>query len=369
MLSLLYSSIAAAVDSSNNTAIVLGMSNALTGPASGLGLELKKGSLLYFNEINQQGGITGRKIKLISYDDGYEPERAYKNTQQLIYNDKVFALFGYVGTPTSLAVLPIVNKEKSLYFAPFTGADFLRTPVISTVFNIRGSYYAEVETQINYFVNHKKYSQIGLFIQADAFGLAVTRGIDKYLKQKKIKSLVSTRFKRNTSNVDKAVKALLGAYPQVVFCVGTYQPIAELINQMRAKGYQGDFVSVSFVGAHALAQRLNSLHGVYVSNVVPSPKNSTVAIVKEYQSAMKKAGFSEFNHESLEGYINAKTFVAIAKRCTKLTKACFIEQAEQFDETLSGLHIHFDPQDHQGMKNIYLQNLATGLSVFPKETK
>lgn len=344
--------------------IVLGMSNALTGPASSLGLELKKGSMLYFNEINQHGGVAGRKIEVISYDDGYEPERAYKNTQKLIYDDKVFALFGYVGTPTSKAVMPIILKEKEIYFAPFTGADFLRTPVVPSIFNIRGSYYAEIDKQVDYFVKYKKNSKIGLFIQADDFGLAVTRGITKSLQLQQINPIVNTRFKRNTVNVDNAVNALLRAHPQVIFCVGTYQPIAELINKMRTKGYQGDFVSVSFVGADALEPRLNSLAGVYVTSVVPSPKNSSLPIVKEYQQAMKKAGFSHFNHESLEGYINARVFVEIAKKCKNaLSKACFVKQAEQFDSVISGLPIHFTKDNHQGMKTIYLYHLGTDLSV------
>jgi branched-chain amino acid transport system substrate-binding protein len=352
------------VNGISNNSILLGMSNALTGPASVLGSELKKGSQVYFEQINQQGGIHHRKIKLLSYDDGYEPERAYKNTQKLIYTDKVFALFGYVGTPTSKAVMPIINKEQELYFAPFTGADFLRSPVVPTIFNVRGSYYAEVDTQVEYFIKQQKYSQVGLFIQADDFGLAVTRGITKSLQQEHIFPIVNTRFKRNTNQVTSAVNALLRKNPQVIFCVGTYQPIAKLINQMRSKGYQGKFVTVSFVGAYALAQRLNNLQGVYVSSVVPSPRSSLLAIVVEYQQAMIKAGFSDFNHESLEGYINAKVFVEIAKRCgAALNKECFIKQANQLDIDIGGLQVRYNKNNHQGMKVIYLQDLALDLNV------
>jgi len=339
--------------------IKLGMSNALKGPAASLGVELKKGSEIYFNRVNKQGGIAGRKIKLLSYDDGYEPERTYQNTQKLVYDDNVFALFDYVGTPTSKAVMPIIHKEKVIYFTPFTGADFLRTPVVETIFNIRGSYFAEVDQQVDYFVNKKKYTQVGLFIQADDFGLAVTRGINYSLNQKNITPIVNTRFKRNSKTIANAVSALLRTNPQVIFCVGTYQPIAELINKLRDKGYKGDFVSVSFVGVYELAQRLNSTKGVYVTGVVPSPYFSKLAIVKEYQQAMNNAGFTKFTHESLEGYINAKVFVEIAKRCqSKLTKQCFIHQAEQFSYDIGGLIISFTPNNHQGMKTIYWQDLA-----------
>src|SRR5437762_3309514 len=90
--------------------IVIGMSNALSGPAAGLGTGVKTGALAYINKVNTAGGVNGRKIKLVSYDDGYEPDQAAAMTNKLIEQDKVFALFGYVGTPTSTAVLPAASK-------------------------------------------------------------------------------------------------------------------------------------------------------------------------------------------------------------------------------------------------------------------
>ena len=119
--------------------------NAQTGPASALGKNLKAGAVAYFDKVNAAGGVHGRKIKLVSYDDGYEPERAAAMTEKLIADDKVFTLFGYVGTPTSSAVLPLISKAGVPYIAPFTGAELLRNPVNKVVFNVRASYFDETE--------------------------------------------------------------------------------------------------------------------------------------------------------------------------------------------------------------------------------
>src|SRR6266849_3009298 len=120
-----------------NTSILLGQSAAFSGPAANLGKEMKEGATVYFEFINGQGGVYGRKINLISLDDGYEPDRAVPNTKKLIDENKVFALFGYVGTPTSYAVIPLINEAKIPFFAPFSGAEGLRSPVNKYIFNIR----------------------------------------------------------------------------------------------------------------------------------------------------------------------------------------------------------------------------------------
>ena len=102
-------------------AIVLGQSAPFTGPSAQLGLQFNLGAQLYFDQVNASGGVNGRRIELKRLDDGYDPERCVANTRQFIA-DGVFALFGYVGTPTSLAALPLATEAKLPFFAPFTGA-------------------------------------------------------------------------------------------------------------------------------------------------------------------------------------------------------------------------------------------------------
>ena len=144
--------------------IVLGQSCVLSGPAQNLGLEMQAGLLAAFSSINDNGGIHGREVLLISRDDGYEPDKAVKNTKALIYDDQVFALIGAVGTPTAKAVAPIVSEVKIPFFGPFTGAEFLRTPFNKYVINVRASYFQEMEQLASYLIDKKKIQQDRLFL-------------------------------------------------------------------------------------------------------------------------------------------------------------------------------------------------------------
>ncbi|MGZ5080587.1 MAG: ABC transporter substrate-binding protein, partial [Usitatibacter sp.] len=125
--------------------IVLGQSVALSGPAEQLGKDMQLGASLYFNAVNAKGGVNGRRIVLKTLDDGYDPPRAAANTKKLIDDEKVFALFGYVGTPTSQASLPIFTEAKVPFVGAFTGAELLRQPFNRYIFNVRASYFDETE--------------------------------------------------------------------------------------------------------------------------------------------------------------------------------------------------------------------------------
>ena len=163
--------------------IKLGTSNALSGPASSLGNDLNEGALIYFKRLNKNGGINGTPIALINLDDGYEPKKTVLNTKKLI-DQQVLALFGYVGTPTSHAIMPMLKKSKIPYLMPFTGADFLRTPIHDNIFSLRASYYQEGKAQIEYLINVKEFKKIALVIQADEFGLTAQRAINEILHKK-----------------------------------------------------------------------------------------------------------------------------------------------------------------------------------------
>ena len=122
--------------------IVLGQSAALSGPASALGEQFRVGAQLLFDRVNSRGGINGRLIDLQSLDDGYEPDRCAENTKKLI-DSGVFALFGYIGTPTGVVALPIATAARVPWIAPFTGAEALRAPFNRYAFHVRASYFDE----------------------------------------------------------------------------------------------------------------------------------------------------------------------------------------------------------------------------------
>lgn len=354
------------------TEIVLGQSCALNGPAQALGRGMRAGLLACFAEAEAAGGMKGRTIRLISKDDGYEPEKAIKNTRELIDSDKVFILIGEVGTPTSQAVVPVAEKAGIPFFGPFTGAEFLRNPFKKMVINVRGSYYQEMEALAAYLVDTKGMKKIACFYQNDGYGQAGLSGIKLALKKRSMKLAVTGTYERNTVAVGSGLLKIRGAKPDAVVMVGAYKPCAKFIKLAKTKkiGLKDTiFCNISFVGTKALQQELGAAgEGCIVSQVVTFPWDQTVPLVKEYTAAMRKYQPNEdTGFVSLEGYMVGKLFCKAVDAIAgaEITREAFIkaiEDAGTFD--LGGVRLQFGPNDHQGMDEIFL-TVITGGAVKP----
>jgi ABC-type branched-subunit amino acid transport system substrate-binding protein len=345
-----------------STEITIGMCNVLTGPAAALGIGIQKGSSVYFEKVNKAGGVNGRKIRVISYDDGYEPKNTVVQTRKLVQEDKVFALFGYVGTPTSTAIMPILAEAKIPFWGPFTGAEFLRNPVNKYIFNIRSSYFDEAETQVQYLTEKRGIKKIGVFLQNDAYGFAVKGGIIKALKKRNLDIVGEGSYERNTEDVSAAVAALKKAGPDAVSMVGTYKAMAAFIKKAKAEGFNPVFLNVSFVGTAALLRELGAAgDGVIITQVMPSPGDSSVPIVAQYRRDMKAGGHSELDFTDLEGYVDAAIFVEVLKKAgASLTRESFLAAAESLNASVGGLDARFSPTDHQALKKTYLTTISRG---------
>ena len=341
MLSLLASLPAANAFSRESGNLVLGQSAPSTGPSAQLGIQLNRGARLYFDKINAAGGVNGQKIELRMLDDGYEPKNAKANTEKFL-NDDVFALFGYVGTPTSLAALPLVKDSGIPFFGPFTGAMALRQPALRNVFHVRASYDDETALIVNQ-LHHLGLKKIAVFRQNDAYGQAGLDGTVKALKALDLAPVAVGAFERNTTKVEEAVKTIVNAQPDGVVQVGSYKACAEFIRQARKAGYGGQFFNVSFVGTKALSDELKAeALGVVVSQVMPYPFSGAVPIVRDYLDAVKAAGDATVNYSSLEGYIDARVFVEGLRRGRSNTReglASGLESLQRVD--FDGFNLNF----------------------------
>ena len=331
--------------------ILLGQSAALSGPAARLGENMRDGAKLYFDEVNRNGGVHGRKIRLVSLDDGYEPARAIANTKQLIEKDAVFALFGYVGTPTGYAVIPLVNEAKIPFFGPFTGAEGFRNPVNRNIFNVRASYNQETEALVDFLVSHRK-KKIAIFYQDDAYGKAGLGGVQLAMDKRKLPIVAMGTVERNTVEVGNAAKTIAKTSPDAIIMVSAYKSCAAFIREMNKTGLRPDYLNVSFVGSDALAQELGpDGHGVYISQVVPYPWDSGFAVAKEFTALAKKnAPDLKPSFNNIEGYIAAKILVEGMRRVgTDLTRETLIKALESFkDVDVGNFQLTFSPTNHSG---------------------
>jgi branched-chain amino acid transport system substrate-binding protein len=292
--------------------ILFGQAAALEGPSSALGRGMRQGILAAFAEINGKGGVHGRTLELISRDDGYDPDRSIVQTVQLIDDDRVFALIGAVGTPTSTVTVPIAKARNVPFIGPFTGAGFLRAPDLQNVVNIRASYGAEAEAWIKHLTEDLHIRSIAIFYQDDSYGRDGLAGVKLALEKRGLELTAESTYERNTKAVGSAVRVLRRAEPEAVVMVGTYAPCAEFIRLARRSGFDPIFVNISFVGANALAKELGpDGDGVIVSQVVPFPWDASVQVVADYQAAEKALDPAlKPDFVSLEGYLSGRLVAA-----------------------------------------------------------
>ena len=342
--------------------IVLGQSAAFSGPAAQLGIQFNQGAKLFFDQLNAAGGVGKRMVEIRTLDDGYEPDRCAENTRKLIADD-VFALFGYVGTPTSLAAVPLFNQAKVPFFAPFTGAESLRQPFNRLVFHVRASYYDETALIVRQLVN-LGVKKIAVFHQNDAYGKAGLDGVNKALAEHKLPLAGAATVERNSVDVAAAVEKLVAAKPDAVVQIAAYGASAAFVRAARKAGFGGTFYNVSFVGTQALADELGKDGaGVVVSQVVPSPYQPSRQITREFLDAIKKAGDKvQPNYSSMEGFLAARIFTEGLRQAAatgKISRDSFISGMEGLGiQVISGFPVSFGPNDHTASSFVEMSMLT-----------
>ena len=340
--------------------LVLGQSAAFSGPAAQLGIQMHQGGRIYFDMINATGGIHGMPIELRTADDGYEPERCKANTDKFIKDD-VFALFGYVGTPTCLAALPLVNEAKIPFFGPFTGAEALREPFSRSVFHVRASYYDETGLIVKQ-LTALDLKKIAVFYQNDSYGKAGLEGVKRALKPLGLEPVALGTVERNTVDVSTAIQEIVPKQPDAVVQISAYKSCAAFIRESRKAGYGGTFFNVSFVGTQALADELGREgRGIMISQVMPFPFATTTPISREYLDAVRKAGGdARPNYSSMEGYLAAKVLVEGLKRAGRnATRESLVTALESIQNaTFGGFNVNFGPKVHVASRFVDLSMLT-----------
>jgi branched-chain amino acid transport system substrate-binding protein len=373
--------------------LLIGMSAAFTGPSRGLGIELHRGASACFDEVNRTGGVSGRKIKLVAYDDGYDPALAVANTRKFITEDRVFLLFGYVGTPTTTRILPLLERHKDEHihlFCPFTGAEPMRQgPYAPRVFHLRASYRDETKGLVDHFVRIGR-KKIAVFYQIDSYGRSGWDGVRRSLADHKLKMTAEATYRRGASfdqSMTRQVELLRDNNPDAVICVGAYAACAAFIRDAREAGWDVPIANLSFVGSENL---LSLLHrhgqkkdrdyttGLINSQVVPGYADTSLDAVKRYRELMDKHNPKppadadsdylpvEYGYTSLEGYLGAQLVVETLKKLGKNpTRGKIREAAESLKEIDLGLGkpVSLSKDRHQGLGEVWYTVVEKGKFV------
>lgn len=351
-----------------DTAVMIGTSLPMTGHVSFFS-EYYFGGQAYFDKVNDEGGVHGRKVRVKVYDDQYDPAKTVANTQRLISQDKVFALFNYVGTPTGIKALPLINEAKIPLVGIGTGADVFRNPVQPYVFNLRASYHQEAGAFIKGVVEDLKMTKVAVFYQFDDYGFDGLKGAEIALAKYGLKPVVTASYQRGSLDVEAAVGAISKSGAEAVFMVSVYAPASKFIKLVRSAGYNPVFGNLSFVGSEALAKELEAAgNGVVVTQVVPPQADKNILVgVNEYVAVLKKYYPEKTpTFSGLEGYLDAEILVEGLERAgLDLTREKFIRSLESISKYSLKIAstVDFSETNHQGMSRIYLTYIKDGKFV------
>jgi branched-chain amino acid transport system substrate-binding protein len=346
--------------------ILLGSSLALSGHASFLGNQTLHGALTYLTAVNEAGGVHGRKIRVIAYDDAYDPPQCLKNTQKLLVENKVFALFCYVGTPTSVKIMPLVQEARVPLVGLFTGAQILRNPFQRYIINIRASYYQETDAVVKKLVESLGIKEIAVFYQYDDYGFDGLTGTQIALQRYHLAPVATSHYHRGSLKVEGALQEIIQAGARAVIMIGTYDPCAKFIRLAKSGNFHPVFHCVSFVGADELMKKLGPQgEGVIITQVVPPPTETLLLPAAEEYTSLLARFYPEDrpNFVGFEGYLNAIVLVEGLRRAgPALTREKFIEAIETIQNFSLGIAnpLNFSPREHQGLQKVYFTQIHHG---------
>ena len=337
--------------------ILIGQSVPLSGANKDLGVDIRDGALAYFRKVNEAGGVNGRRIELESIDDGNVVKRAGENTQKLIEESGVFALFGYASATLSRPALPFVEKSKVPFLGPFTGADPMRV-YNRYVYNMRASYADELEKIVDHFapLSVKRFS---IVYYDDVVGKENYAAVERALKKRGLVPVSTGVFKdRAKPDIDAGMKDVLKGNPEVVVFTTLYKATADSIKAARRMGSNAFMASNSFPGASQLAKELGKEGtGVIIATVVPPYARMSLPVVNEYRAAMEKyVSRKDYSFTSLESFLAAKVTVEALRRAgAKLTRESFMQALDAMSGyDAGGYTVGFGPNEHNGSSFVEL---------------
>jgi len=349
--------------------IVIGSCAALQGPSSFLGRETVTGAEAYFQAVNEEGGVHGRKLRLVTSDDSYDPAKTQACWDKLI-SEKVFAMGFFVGTPTAVKYVPMADSGQMPLVGLFTGAQTLYTPLRRWVINVRASYEDETREQVDGMWKTLHFRKIGVIYPDDPFGATVLAGVQTALKANGGEPIATASYIRQSNQTDAAIDKVRAANPDAVVVVGPSNTVAPIIKQAHAKGWKPLFVTVSFVGTDELiADAGTDAEGMVVTQVVPPYYLTDLKTVALYRRTLAKFKPNDRpNFVSLEGFVDAMVMVEGMKKAGKdLTRQGLIHGIESLHDLDMGLgselRLDYSAKDHKGFDHVIPTVIRGGRAV------
>ena len=327
-------------DGVSKTTIVVGQSLALTGPGSSLAQPFYQGAKMYFDRVNAAGGVNGRKIELVTLDDQGNPANTATNTKKLL-DQGVLSLFGYYGSPQVTAAYPLIKDGDVLLFAPMSAADEFRGGLYTNIYSLRPG-YSEEAAAITRHAATLGTRKLAILHAGDGESLAALDSAERTMTSMGANLLIKSAI--SSGSVANSVDKAMGAKPESILVISDFSVAANVVRDLRAKGFRGPIYGFSNTGESLLAEQLGPAGaGVVVVRVVPKSDGSRVAVVRELQADAAAAKLGKPNVYMLEGYIAARVYSEALRRIPKDPTRVKLKKAiEGLDEvSVGGFRVHF----------------------------
>jgi len=338
----------------------IGQSAGVTGPVAGVVKEQIAGAQVYLRSVNDKGGVNGRPVELITYDDGFNPARTPGNVRKLVEQDNVLALFMIRGTAQAESALPILVADKVPLVAPLTGAISMHRPFNRYVFNVRAKYQDEIAQAVRHLVT-SGVTKIAIFHSTDSFGGDLLEGYYAALQSNQLKPAAMATFTRPMGDISAGAAAIARAQPEAVLVAGSGSEATRIIRAVRKAGASPQFVTLSNNAAESFIKELgDDGHGLIITEVVPGINASQMTIASEYRNQARQQGASVSN-AGMEGYMSAKVLVEGLRRAgpdpTREKLVAALESMRNYD--LGGLLIHYSPTSHAGASFVEMSIISS----------
>lgn len=338
----------------SDTEIVIGSSVSASGPLGPLGAGIRDGAAAYFDSVNQQGGVAGRKIKFLALDDAYTVSRTVANVKKLISEERVFALLGLTGTPNVMAAIPIASAAKVPLFGPFTGAGEIRTDFNRYLFTVTASYAEEMEKIVEH-VTTFGINRIAVVYLNNSFGKSGLAGVEQAMKKRNLSVLGTASVAADSSDLKAAADVMEKLQPQVIIMATAGKVSADYMKEHKSRSLNTQFYCLSVTSSAQLSGALGSnVRGVAVSQTMLFPWSATSRLVKDYQDTLKSVQQASYSYASIQGFLTARIFVEGLRRAGRdLTRDKLISSLESMNRVdIDGYQISFSPTNHHGSKYV-----------------
>jgi branched-chain amino acid transport system substrate-binding protein len=324
----LSATLASAQQGVSKTEVTLGSIQDLSGPLAGFGKQARLGMILRVDEINEQGGINGRKLKLIVEDSGYDPKKAVLAAQKLVNQDKIFMMVGHIGTAQNLAAMPVQFEKNVINFFPITAAREMYEPFHKLKYSFAATYFDQMRNAVPKVTKEKAAKKVCTLYQDDEFGLEVFRGAEAGLKTIGMEFAEKTTYKRGATDFSSQVSKLQASGCDLVVLGTIIRETIGAIGTAKKMGYNPIFLGSSAAYTD-LIHKLGgpAMNGLYATSTVQNPYTDDASPAISFWAKKYQTKFSEDPTVfSVYGYNIIDTFAkAAGKSGANLSTETFIK--------------------------------------------